>query len=130
MAITAIAGHSGTVTLPTGSVMRSASFNFQAAGEVNDCSGFTSTQIRENLSGMKSWGADVAGYLVHDAATTAPGFVLSGTLTMGFLSTTTQITSTTARCSSEALGMSIDGNAIGAFGYVGSGTPSFTWDES
>jgi hypothetical protein len=127
MPLSAIAGILGSFTL-TGCNIRFASHNVEFNQEVNDCSGFALQPDRANLTGMKSWGGSAAGYLVYDTTTTTPDKLIGGTGTFVY-ATNTSITGT-VRCGRQTMGTGIDGNAIGATEYVGSGAPTMAWDET
>lgn len=125
---TAIAGINGTVTFPSGQNIRAASWSVETVQEVNDCSGFTVQPWRENLTGMKSFSGSTAGYLEYNAASSSPGTLVGGSIT--FTAITGCTLAGTMRATRQTYGTGIDGNAIGAIEFVGSGTLTLTWDES
>jgi len=125
---TAIAGISGTITFPSGQNIRAASWSVEMVQEVNDCSGFTIQPDRENLVGMRGWSGSAAGYLEYNAASSSPGKLVGGSIT--FTAITGCTLAGTVRVTRQTFGTGIDGNAIGAIEYVGSGACTLTWDET
>lgn len=129
---TTIAGIDGSITFPSGTNIRAASWGVEQFQEINDCSGFTVQPDRTNLGGMKSFRGSCAGYLEYNAASSSPGQPSSTAATVTFTvgPSTSNTLAGSMRKSRQSYGTGIDGNAIGAIDFVGSGALTLTWDET
>jgi hypothetical protein len=131
----AMAGFEGNFAL-TGYNFRVAEWSATVVRDVNDITGFSSGQFRENIGGVKGLRGSASGYLLSDGASTAIGAPMGTADYVGSAFTLTYTASTRGTCtmtgtaivSMVGVGTGVNGVGTASIGFVATGAFTETWD--